>query len=172
MKKDKSIFIKNVYYMLSYAFQTLHPNEYDDVEKEEFENILTANKISFIAIIRLYSIYFFFKNISDFFAHVGRMIKRRIVLFTGLFNKKRAMAPSEIAFYFTDSITMEEASRRSLAISLDALFSRPKIFWISANIFVPPYRPKIRFNRPKKPSSSSKDNNGTSSPIKRCTILR
>ena len=39
MKKDKSIFIKNIYYMLSYAFQTLRPNEYDDVEKEEFENI-------------------------------------------------------------------------------------------------------------------------------------
>ena len=37
--KDKSIFIKNIYYMLSYAFQTLRPEEYDDVETEDFENI-------------------------------------------------------------------------------------------------------------------------------------
>lgn len=39
MKQDKSIFIKNIYYMLSYAFQTLRPEEYDDVETEDFDNI-------------------------------------------------------------------------------------------------------------------------------------
>lgn len=39
MMKDKSIFIKNIYYMLSYAFQTLRPEEHDDVETEDFENI-------------------------------------------------------------------------------------------------------------------------------------
>ena len=39
MIKDKSIFIKNVYYMLSYAFSTLNQGEYDDIAAEEFENI-------------------------------------------------------------------------------------------------------------------------------------
>ncbi len=31
MTKDKSIIIKNIYYMLSYAFQTLNKSEYEDV---------------------------------------------------------------------------------------------------------------------------------------------
>ncbi len=39
MIKDKSIFIKNIYYMLSYAFTTLNQGDYVDVETEEFENI-------------------------------------------------------------------------------------------------------------------------------------
>lgn len=39
MIKDKSIFIKNIYYMLSYAFMTLNQEEYESIEKEEFENI-------------------------------------------------------------------------------------------------------------------------------------
>lgn len=39
MIKDKSIFIKNVYYMLSYAFQDLRPDREDDVAGEEFERI-------------------------------------------------------------------------------------------------------------------------------------
>lgn len=39
MTKDKSIFIKNIYYMLSYAFQTLNQGGYEDVATEEFENI-------------------------------------------------------------------------------------------------------------------------------------
>ena len=39
MIKDKSIFIKNIYYMLSYAFQTLNQGGYENIEKEEFENI-------------------------------------------------------------------------------------------------------------------------------------
>ena len=39
MTKDKSIFIKNIYYMLSYAFTTLNRDGYDDVATEEFENI-------------------------------------------------------------------------------------------------------------------------------------
>ena len=38
MTKDKSIFIKNVYYMLSYAFTTLKESTYADVQKEQFEN--------------------------------------------------------------------------------------------------------------------------------------
>lgn len=39
MIKDRSIFIKNIYYMLSYAFMTLSQGEYESIEKEEFENI-------------------------------------------------------------------------------------------------------------------------------------
>ena len=39
MTKDKSILIKNIYYMLSYAFTTLKQGNYEDVSKEEFENI-------------------------------------------------------------------------------------------------------------------------------------
>lgn len=37
MTKDKSIFIKNIYYMLSYAFQVLKQSNYDDVASERFE---------------------------------------------------------------------------------------------------------------------------------------
>ena len=39
MIKDKSIFIKNIYYMLSYAFTTLNQGEYEDMATEKFENI-------------------------------------------------------------------------------------------------------------------------------------
>ena len=39
MTKDKSIFIKNIYYMLSYAFSTLHQDEYESIATEEFENL-------------------------------------------------------------------------------------------------------------------------------------
>ena len=39
MIKDKSILIKNIYYMLSYAFQDLYPDHEDDVAGEEFEHI-------------------------------------------------------------------------------------------------------------------------------------
>lgn len=39
MIKDKSIFIKNIYYMLSYAFSSLHQEEYASIATEEFDNI-------------------------------------------------------------------------------------------------------------------------------------
>lgn len=39
MTEDKGIFIRNVYYMLAYAFQELHMNNYEDIAKEEFEHI-------------------------------------------------------------------------------------------------------------------------------------
>lgn len=39
MTNDKGIFIKNVYYMLAYAFQTLLQKNYEDVASEEFEEI-------------------------------------------------------------------------------------------------------------------------------------
>lgn len=39
MIKDKSILIKNIYYMLSYAFVSLNQNGYEEMEKEEFDNI-------------------------------------------------------------------------------------------------------------------------------------
>ena len=38
MIKDKSIFIKNIYYMLSYAFQALRRGNYEEVASERFEN--------------------------------------------------------------------------------------------------------------------------------------
>lgn len=37
--KDKSIFIKNVYYMLAYAFRALNMDEYDDLAGEDFEHM-------------------------------------------------------------------------------------------------------------------------------------
>jgi hypothetical protein len=37
--KDKSIFIKNIYYMLSYAFTTLDQGGYEDIAKESFDHI-------------------------------------------------------------------------------------------------------------------------------------
>lgn len=39
MIKDKSIFIKNVYYMLAYAFQDLKPDQEDDISGESFDHI-------------------------------------------------------------------------------------------------------------------------------------
>ena len=39
MIKDKTILIKNIYYMLSYAYMPLKQGGYENVEKEEFENI-------------------------------------------------------------------------------------------------------------------------------------
>lgn len=39
MTEDKGILIRNVYYMLSYAFQVLRRNNYEDIAKEEFERI-------------------------------------------------------------------------------------------------------------------------------------
>lgn len=37
--KDKSIFIKNVYHMLAYAFRALSMDEYDDLAGEDFEHM-------------------------------------------------------------------------------------------------------------------------------------
>ena len=37
--KDKSIFIKNIYYMLSYAFTTLNQGGYENIATEEFDNL-------------------------------------------------------------------------------------------------------------------------------------
>lgn len=39
MTKDKSIFIKNIYYMLSYAFTDLNRGGYENVAAEEFDNL-------------------------------------------------------------------------------------------------------------------------------------
>ena len=47
MIKDKSIFIKNIYYMLSYAFTTLNQGGYEDVSlltTQEFEQIFVLKK--------------------------------------------------------------------------------------------------------------------------------
>lgn len=39
MTSDKGILIKNIYYMLAYAFQVLNQSNYKEVEAEEFDNI-------------------------------------------------------------------------------------------------------------------------------------
>lgn len=39
MTEDKGILIRNVYYMLAYAFQVLRQNNYEDISKESFERI-------------------------------------------------------------------------------------------------------------------------------------
>ena len=39
MTEDKGIRIRNVYYMLAYAFQELNKNNYEDIAKEDFEHI-------------------------------------------------------------------------------------------------------------------------------------
>ncbi len=39
MNKDKSIYIKNIYYMLTYAFQNLQQTNYEQIAGEEFEYI-------------------------------------------------------------------------------------------------------------------------------------
>jgi 5-methylcytosine-specific restriction enzyme subunit McrC len=39
MKSDKGILIKNIYYMLTYAFQSLRQSGFDEIAAEDFENI-------------------------------------------------------------------------------------------------------------------------------------
>lgn len=39
MTKDKNIYIKNIYYMLSYAFRVLKQSNYEEVASEEFEKV-------------------------------------------------------------------------------------------------------------------------------------
>lgn len=40
MTTDKGILIRNIYYMLTYAFQDLRRNNYEDIAGEDFDNIL------------------------------------------------------------------------------------------------------------------------------------
>ena len=39
MTKDKGILIKNIYYMLAYAFQVLKQTNYEEIAAEEFEEV-------------------------------------------------------------------------------------------------------------------------------------
>ncbi len=39
MTRDRTILVRNVYYMLAYAFRTLHQCEYADVAAEDFDNV-------------------------------------------------------------------------------------------------------------------------------------
>ena len=39
MINDKGILIRNIYYMLSYAFQELKKCNYEDIDKEDFERV-------------------------------------------------------------------------------------------------------------------------------------
>ena len=39
MTEDKGILIKNIYYMLTYAFQVLRQTNYEEIEAEQFDEI-------------------------------------------------------------------------------------------------------------------------------------
>ena len=39
MTNDKGILIRNIYYMLAYAFTDLKRKHYEDIDKENFEHI-------------------------------------------------------------------------------------------------------------------------------------
>lgn len=54
MTNDKGILIKNIYYMLTYAFQTLRRSDFDTVAAEKFENIHDL----FAAILGIQRVYF------------------------------------------------------------------------------------------------------------------
>ncbi len=87
MIKDKSIFIKNIYYMLAYAFQMLNKFEYEDLKTEEFEDIhnlfasILAKGISFQLKQGLYKEYISFqKNLTTMRGkiNISKTIKNRI----------------------------------------------------------------------------------------------
>ena len=44
MTNDKGILIRNIYYMLAYAFQDLRQNNYAEIAGEDFEEILCLVK--------------------------------------------------------------------------------------------------------------------------------
>ena len=46
MIKDKSIFIKNIYYMLSYAFTTLNQGGYEDVATKNSKTYIISLLLS------------------------------------------------------------------------------------------------------------------------------
>ena len=45
MTNDKGIFIKNIYYMLAYAFQVLRQKNYDNVAKHLLQELLQINPV-------------------------------------------------------------------------------------------------------------------------------
>lgn len=50
MTIDKGIFIRNIYYMLTYAFQELKQNNYEEIAGEEFDRFMICLlKFCFVA---------------------------------------------------------------------------------------------------------------------------
>ena len=47
MTEDKGILIRNIYYMLAYAFQVLNEQGYKNIATEDFEN--TAELVAILA---------------------------------------------------------------------------------------------------------------------------
>ena len=47
MTIDKGIFIRNIYYMLTYAFQELKQNNYEEIAGEEFDEIHDLFAVAF-----------------------------------------------------------------------------------------------------------------------------
>ncbi|POP33521.1 5-methylcytosine-specific restriction endonuclease system specificity protein McrC [Lactonifactor longoviformis] len=68
MRKDKGIVIKNIYYMLSYAFKILNQSVYEEVAAEEFEdmyNLFSAILSKGIGLQLKQGLYREYKNCQD-----------------------------------------------------------------------------------------------------------
>ena len=100
MIKDKSIFIKNIYYMLSYAFTTLNQGGYEDVATEEFENIHNL----FAAILA---------------KGIGRQLKQG--LYREYINRKETIAVVRGKIDMPGTIRNRLASKRVLTCEYDEL---------------------------------------------------
>ena len=68
MTIDKGIFIRNIYYMLTYAFQELKQNNYEEIAGEEFDEIHDLFAEILLRGISFQRIYF----LSWFVVHIER----------------------------------------------------------------------------------------------------
>ncbi|WP_461256453.1 hypothetical protein [Treponema sp. R80B11-R83G3] len=87
MTKDKqSIVIKNIYYMLSYAYQNLQHNNYKEIETEYFENIqdIDAKYYGKIMQTQYDSDTFQSNNLYQIFAYVKNEDKNNTGLVSGM----------------------------------------------------------------------------------------
>ena len=100
MIKDKSIYIKNIYYMLSYAFTTLDQGEYENIATEEFENIHNL----FSAILA---------------KGIGRQLKQG--LYREYLNHKEDMAMVRGKIYMPGTIQNRLARKRVVTCEYDEL---------------------------------------------------
>lgn len=100
MTKDKSILIKNIYYMLSYAFTALNQGVYESVTTEEFENIHNL----FAAIL---------------VKGIGRQLKQG--LYREYLNRKEDMVSARGKINMTGTIQGRLARKRILHCEYDEL---------------------------------------------------
>lgn len=100
MIKDKSIFIKNIYYILSYAFTSLNQGGYENVAAEEFDNLHNL----FAAILA---------------RGIGRQLKQGI--YREYLNRKEDVAVVRGKIDMPGTIQNRLAKRRVLACEYDEL---------------------------------------------------